>query len=95
MLSPFVVFRYKLQGGGCDMLETMRQTPMAKKQGRPKKPGGEGTQVRIDSQVARKAKFVASEKGVSLADYLTGLLRPQVDKEYLRCVKAIGDDTQS
>lgn len=74
------------------MLGSTEQIAMAKSKGRPKKPGGEGTQVRIDSHVARMAKFVASESAMSLSDYLSGLLRDRVTKDYRRCAKAIGDE---
>lgn len=74
------------------MLGSTEKIEMAKSKGRPKKPGGEGTQVRIDSLIVRKAKVVASESGVTLSDYLSGLIRDKVAKDYVRCIKAIGED---
>ena len=34
---------------------------MAKVKGRPKKPGGEGTQVRIDSDIANMARYLIAQ----------------------------------
>ena len=49
------------------MVVTAERSTMAKKQGRPKKAGGEGMQVRIDAQESGEGqKVVASESGVSL-----------------------------
>jgi predicted HicB family RNase H-like nuclease len=73
------------------MVVTLGRGEMAKKQGRPKKPSGEGMQVRIDAQIGRRAKVVASESGMSLADYLSGILRDRVEKDYRKVVKDIDE----
>jgi hypothetical protein len=77
--------------GELDMAAIAERSTMAKKQGRPKKPSGEGMQVRIDAQIGRRAKVVASESGVSLADYLSGILRDRVEKDYRKVVKDLSE----
>jgi predicted HicB family RNase H-like nuclease len=43
--------------------------------------------VKIDASVYRKAQIVAAGKGISLAEYLSELLRPLVNKDYIRQAK--------
>ena len=66
---------------------------MAKKAGRPKKPGGEGSQVRIDRDLAKMARAVANHSGTQLADYLSGLLRPTITKDYRKMLQEL--DTEA
>ena len=40
------------------------------------------TAVKLDADIAFKAKIVASFEGVSLAEYLSALLKPIIDREY-------------
>jgi hypothetical protein len=60
---------------------------MAKKKGRPRGPGGEGAQVRIDSDLASMARYVAAQQGVSLTQFLSQLLRPAVEREFKKLGK--------
>jgi hypothetical protein len=70
------------------MVSALAERPMAaKKRGRPKKPGGEGTQVRIASDLAAKGRYLATERGVSLTDLLSELLRPGIEKEFRKAGK--------
>jgi hypothetical protein len=55
---------------------------MARPKGRPKKPTGEGAQVRIDPDIASKARYLAALKGEPLSDYLSARLRPIIDREF-------------
>ena len=68
------------------------ERPMAKKKGRPRKPSGEGTPVRIDSDIASKAKFLASLKKVPTSEYLSGLLRPLIDREFRKAARDMMDE---
>lgn len=61
---------------------------MAKAKGRPRKPGGEGVQVRIDGQIASMAKFVASERKITIAEYLSAILEGEVLRDWMQCVEA-------
>lgn len=63
---------------------------MAKAKGRPAQPNGAGAQVRIDPEIVRKAKFVASERRISMAEYLGGLLRDAVARDYTRHARELG-----
>lgn len=57
---------------------------MAKAKSGANKPGGEGTQVRIDPEIARMAKVVAIEDGISVLEYISNYLRPKVVADYRR-----------
>jgi hypothetical protein len=59
----------------------MDESPMAKK-GRPGKPTGEGRHVRIDADLVSMGRYMASERGVSLTEYMSGILRPVIVKEF-------------
>ena len=62
---------------------------MAKAKGRPKKPGGEGTVVRIDAALAAQAKYLAARAGVPMSDYLSDLLRPTIEREMRKAGKEL------
>jgi hypothetical protein len=55
---------------------------MTGKVGRPKKPDGEGSHVRIDSSVASMARRVADYRGLKIREYLSEILRPVVLRDY-------------
>jgi len=75
------------------MLATrIREDAMAKKAGRPKKPGGEGSQVRIDRDLAKMARAVANHRGIQIADYLSGLLRPTITKDYRKMLQDLDNE---
>ena len=42
--------------------------------------------VRVDADILRKARIVAAIKGLSLAEYLSEVLRPAVDREHAELV---------
>jgi hypothetical protein len=72
---------------------------MAKKVGRPRKSGGEGSQVRIDRDLAKMSKAVADREGIKHVDYLSGILRLTVTRDYRRMMQELdqeigGDDDQ-
>jgi hypothetical protein len=37
--------------------------------------------VKVDAELVRKAKVVAAAKRVTLSDYISALLRPQIDND--------------
>jgi hypothetical protein len=50
---------------------------------RKKKAGdGPGTVVRIDADLVAKARYLAAREGVELSAYVSGLLRPAVEREF-------------
>jgi hypothetical protein len=51
------------------------------------------TAVKVDTEVVRKAKVVAADRGIPLAKYLSEALRPIVEKDYRdQARKALGDE---
>ncbi len=55
---------------------------MAKKRGRPKQPTGEGSQVRIDSDLASMARYLAARRSVPISTYLSEILRPAIERDF-------------
>ena len=85
----------RCQYGLKDMLATrMREDVMARKAGRPKKPGGEGAQVRIDRDLAKMARAVANHSGSQIGDYLSGLLRPTITRDYRKMLQDLDSETE-
>lgn len=61
---------------------------------RKKKPGeGPGTPVRIDADLVAKARYLAASEGVELSAYVSGLLRPLIEREFKKAGRELmGDD---
>jgi hypothetical protein len=59
------------------------------KRGRPKKLAGEGTQVRIESDLVSMARLIVASRGTELTSYLSGILRPRVVKDYAAMVRKL------
>jgi predicted HicB family RNase H-like nuclease len=64
------------------MVQNDAGTTMARPKGRPKKPSGEGTPVRLDSDLVSKARYLAAKEGVPLSEYISRMLRPSLDREF-------------
>jgi hypothetical protein len=62
---------------------------MAKVKGRPKKPRGEGSQVRIDSDLATMARYLVAQRGGLLSEYLSAILRPVIEKDMKKAGRKI------
>ena len=60
---------------------------VAKTKGRPKKPSGEGIQVRIDADLVRKARYLVMKRGGTVSDYFAAILRPVVEKDVKKAEK--------
>jgi hypothetical protein len=68
---------------------------MSRPKGRPKKPSGEGTPVRIDAELVSKAKYLAAQRGVALSELLSGILRPVIERDFRKAGRELlGDDDQ-
>jgi hypothetical protein len=67
----------------------MAEQPMAKK----RRDGGEPPTraVKIDRALAAKAQMIATDKGVSLADYISESLRGVVERDWARMVRRLGN----
>lgn len=57
--------------------------------GRPKRSQRRDVSVKIDEEVVQKAKHVALTKRITLAEYLTELLRGPVEKDFAKAVKLL------
>lgn len=65
---------------------------MAKKKvGRPPNPAGEGTQVRLDTDLVVKARYLVAHWGglSSLTGYLSDILRPVIEEEFDKAAKEL------
>jgi hypothetical protein len=62
---------------------------MAKAKGRPKKPGGEGAVVRIDPDLAAKARYLSAQRSVPLSEYLSEMIRPTIEREMRKAGKKL------
>ncbi len=60
---------------------------MAKTKGRPKKPSGEGIQVRLDADLVRKARYLVMKRGGAVNDYFAAILRPVVERDVKKAEK--------
>jgi hypothetical protein len=65
---------------------------MAKRKGRPRKSSGEGTPVRIDSDLVSKARYLAAQRDLPLSELLSDLLRPSIEREFRKAAKDIMGD---
>ena len=63
------------------MTTAILESPMAKKKmGRPPTGRNDAT-AKLDADVLRQAKHVAAYRGMTLAEFLTKVVRPAVEKE--------------
>jgi hypothetical protein len=62
---------------------------MAKPKGRPKKPSGEGTPVRIDTDLVTMARYIAAKRGLTMAELISAWLRPIIEREFHKLSKEI------
>jgi hypothetical protein len=72
---------------------TMLDRPMARKRtGRPKTSTRDDVVARIDRGVIAKARYVAETRKISLAEYLSEILRPIVAKDFEKETKGAGQN---
>jgi hypothetical protein len=64
------------------------------KAGRPRKLTGEGSQVRIASDLASKARLIVGDRGGDLTDYLSEILRPRITKDYAMMIKKLEEGSK-
>ena len=63
---------------------------MAKKKSEGTEPPTKA--VKIDRALASKAQMIATDKGVSLADYISGALRAIVEKDWGKMIRRVGGE---
>jgi hypothetical protein len=54
-----------------------------------KKARGDGIMVRIAPDIVRMARIIAPAKGEAIGDYLSGILRATVSRDYVKEVKRL------
>jgi hypothetical protein len=54
--------------------------------------GGKGKPVRLAEDVVTKARVIAASQGVPMSDYLAGLLRPLVERDYWALAKRMSEE---
>lgn len=59
------------------------------KRGRPRRPDGNGLPVRIDADLVKRARAIASSKGISLTSYVSDLLRGPIGRDFLQVMKEL------
>ena len=60
---------------------------MGKKRGRPRVGKRRDAVVKLDVTIVGKAQMVAKANGISLAEYLSEMLRGPVDRDFLKVMK--------
>lgn len=64
---------------------------MAKTKGRPKKPGRDEGTTKLDRTLLGKAQLIARARGLSVAEFLGGLLEGPIEKAYGQLVREYTD----
>lgn len=71
------------------MLTLIEVEAMAKKAGRPSKPGGEGKTVRLEPGLVAKARAIAMDRGETIGDYLLSVALPIVNRDYAAMLRRL------
>src|SRR4051794_9251864 len=67
----------------------MASTKMAKKKmGRPKSER-QDVSIKFDKVLAGKARLISQGRGVSMAEYLTEMTKPLIDRDYARLMREL------
>lgn len=72
------------------MFVTMGAPAVARK-GRPKSSERDDVTVKLDRTIVSRAKLIAADEGVSLAEYLSTALGPVVERAYGKLVRKFDD----
>lgn len=51
------------------------------------------TAIKIERSLAGKAKMIATDKGTSLADYVSEIIRATVERDWAKLIKKTGGET--
>jgi hypothetical protein len=54
-------------------------------------PSPRTTPVKIETGLVRKARTIAEDKGVDLSDYLSGVIRGAIDRDWIKILKRIAE----
>jgi hypothetical protein len=68
----------------------MGGTAMAKKKmGRPRTSGRQDVSIKFDKTLAGKARLISQGRGVSMAEYLTEMTKPIIDRDYAKLMREL------
>jgi hypothetical protein len=65
---------------------------MTKRKGRPKRSERDDVPVKVDRAIVNKAKMIATARGLSLAEYVSELLRGPVDRDFAKEMRRLETD---
>ena len=73
------------------MVGVMEREMTNKRTGRPPsgKPSNEGKPTRLDPAVVTMARAIAASRGVAMSEYLSGLLRGPVGRDYAAMLREL------
>lgn len=58
------------------------------------KPKRNDASVKLDAEIVRRARLITDHSGASIAEYLSELLRPLVDRDYKRFKKQLQEEDE-
>jgi len=67
----------------------MASVAMAKRMGRPKSSVRQDVSIKFDRTLAGKARMIALGKGISMAEYLSEMSRPMIDRDYAKLMREL------
>lgn len=76
------------------MTTAIRDEPMAKKARRGDKETPT-VAVKIDRAIASKARMIATDRGLNLAEYVSEALRGVVEKDWAKMVRRVGGEEEA
>ena len=62
---------------------------MTKLKGRPRKPGGEGSLVRIDSDIVSRARYLSAQLDIPMSEMLSEILRSEIDRRFRKVTREV------
>ena len=68
----------------------MASTTMAKKKmGRPRSSERQDVSIKFDKTLAGKARLISQGRGISMAEYLTEMTQPIIDRDYAKLMREL------
>jgi hypothetical protein len=73
------------------MATATKADPMAKKKHQDT-PGPPTAAVKIDRALAGKARLIATDKGIDMAEYLSESLRAVIERDWAKMIRRVGGE---
>lgn len=73
------------------MAEVLGVAIVAKPKGRPKSSERDDVSVKMDRTLAAKARQVAIRRGITVAEFITEVTRPTIEREYAKLLRELDD----